>query len=164
MEEATGSHSGTGHHLRIYFDWCATLGLTDADMADVDPIPETAAFEQWRYFNAYKGDWIAAIAGIAFIESASAKRNDMIIESSSTTTATSGAATASNTGRYTPRRSRRATATSARPSCAATPSTTTPRAGCGRRVRRSIDLQWLAFDGMYRAFILKEPRYARWQE
>ena len=31
-------------------------------------------------------------------------------------------------------------------------------------VRRSIDLQWLAFDGMYRAFFEDDPRYRRWQE
>ncbi|MYI14825.1 MAG: hypothetical protein F4108_03750, partial [Acidimicrobiaceae bacterium] len=52
MEEATGSHSGTGHHLQIYFNWCATLGLSAEEMMATDAIPETAAFEQWRFFNA----------------------------------------------------------------------------------------------------------------
>ena len=30
-------------------------------------------------------------------------------------------------------------------------------------VRSSIDLQWLSFDGMYRAFVDLDERYARWQ-
>ncbi len=164
MEEATGSHSGTSHHLRIYFDWCATLGLSDEDMAKVDPIPETAAFEQWRYFNAYKGDWIAAIAGIAFIESASAKRNDLLIESfvnnygyergsdglkyweihASEIEEGHGDIGPAIVRRY------------------ALDDYTQNRVWTA--VRRSIDLQWLAFDGMHRAFIQKDPRYTRWQE
>ena len=27
----------------------------------------------------------------------------------------------------------------------------------------SIDLQWLAFDGMHRAFFLQDPAYERWR-
>ena len=30
-------------------------------------------------------------------------------------------------------------------------------------VQASIDLQWLAFDGMYRAFIDLDSRYERWR-
>ncbi len=164
MEEATGSHSGTGHHLQIYFDWCTTLGLSAQDMKTTDPIPETAAFEQWRYFNAFKGDWIAAIAGISFIEAASAQRNDLLIESFVNNygyeRGSSGlkyweihaSEIEEGHGDIGPAIVRRY----------ALDDYTQDRVW--NAVRRSIDLQWLAFDGIYRAFVLDEDRYARWQE
>ena len=164
MEEATGSHSGTGHHLQIYFNWCATLGLSAEEMMATDAMPETAAFEQWRYFNAFKGDWIAAIAGIAFIEGASAKRNDMLIESFvkdyGYTKGSEGltyweihaSEIEEDHGDIGPAIVRRYA------------NDDYTRTRVWNAVRRSIDLQWLAFDGMYRAFFEDDPRYKRWQE
>jgi len=164
MEEATGSHSGTGHHLQIYFNWCATLGLSPEEMRATDPIPETAAFEQWRYFNAFKGDWIAAIAGIAFIESASAKRNDLLIESF---VQNYGYERGSEGLQYWEIHASEIEEGHGDIGPAIIRRYALDDYTQGRvfnAVRRSIDLQWLAFDGMHRAFFLEDPRYARWQE
>ena len=57
-----------------------TFGLTQDDLDNNPTIPECKAFVHWRYHLAYKGDWLGAIAGIAFIEGASARRNDIIID------------------------------------------------------------------------------------
>lgn len=164
MEEATGNQSGTGHHLTIYFNWCAELGLTPDDMRRVEPIPETLAFEQWRYHNGFKGDWLSAIWGISFIEAASAERNDLLIGGfvkhynfergsqglqywelhSSEIEEGHGDIGRVMVERY------------------ANDEFTQQRARLA--VRRSIDLQWSAFDGMYRAFVEEHPRYERWRK
>ena len=51
LEEATGVHSGTAHHLTVYFNWCETLGLTPEMMKATKAMPETAAFEIGYFFS-----------------------------------------------------------------------------------------------------------------
>lgn len=163
LEEGAGAESGTGRHLDIFVEHAQAFGLTRQDLDGTDPIPECKAFVHWRYHLAYKGDWLGAIAGIAFIEGASARRNDIIIDGlvehygfergapdllfwelhASEIEEGHGDVGPLIVGRYANDEPTRASVLDA--------------------VTTSIDLQWLAFDGMHRAFFLEDPAYQRWR-
>jgi pyrroloquinoline quinone (PQQ) biosynthesis protein C len=162
MEEGAGTQSGTTDHRVPFFRHCEALGLNARDVIEGDPLPECRAFNNWRYFLPLSGDWLGGIAGISFIEGASARRNDLIIEGlvahyeftrgspelqywelhASEIEEGHGDAGPTLVRLYA--RDERA------------------RDGVRRAVRTSIDLQWLAFDGMYRAYFDRDPRYERW--
>ena len=163
LEEGAGTDSGTDRHLNVFLTHAQAFGLTQADLDNTDPIPECKAFVHWRYHLAYKGDWLGAIAGIAFIEGASARRNDIIIDGlvehygfnrgdpdllfwelhASEIEEGHGDIGDVVVGRYA--------------------NDTHTQKGVMDAVITGIDLQWLAFDGMYRAFFLNDEAYRRWQ-
>lgn len=162
MEEGAGTQSETMDHRIPYFRHCGALGLSREEIVNGDPIPECRAFNHWRYFLPMKGDWLAGIAGISFIEGASARRNDLIVEG---LVAHYGfergsdelqywelhsSAVEEGHGEAAPRLIRRFARDDR------------TRAAVWSAARTSIDLQWLAFDGMYRAFVERLPRYERW--
>ena len=163
LEEGAGTESGTERHLNVFLEHAKAFGLTQDDLDNNPTVPECKAFVHWRYYLAYKGDWLGAIAGIAFIEGASARRNDIIIDGlvehygfergapdllfwelhASEIEEGHGDIGAVVVGRY---------ANDAHTQQSVLDAVVT-----------SIDLQWLAFDGMHRAFFLEDPAYERWR-
>ena len=163
LEEGAGTDSGTERHLNVFLEHAQAFGLTQDDLDNNLTIPECKAFMHWRYYLAYKGDWLGAIAGIAFIEGASARRNDIIIEGlvehygfergapdllfwelhASEIEEGHGDIGPLVVARYANDEFTRRSVMDA--------------------VVTSIDLQWLAFDGMHRAFFLEDPAYERWR-
>ncbi len=163
LEEGAGHDSGTDRHLNVFLAHAQAFGLTQDDLDNTPTIPECKAFVHWRYYLAYKGDWLGAIAGIVFIEGASARRNDIIIDGlvehygfelgapdllfwelhASEIEEGHGDIGPLMVERY---------ARDAHTQESVLEAVTT-----------SIDLQWLAFDGMYRAFFLMDPAYGRWR-
>jgi pyrroloquinoline quinone (PQQ) biosynthesis protein C len=163
LEEGAGTVSGTARHLDVFLEHAKAFGITREELDTADPIPECKAFVHWRYHLAYKGDWLGAICGIAFIEAASAARNDLILDGlirhygfergrpdllfwelhASEIEEGHGTIGPTVVRRY---------ANDAH-----------VRKDVLEAVRTSIDLQWLAFDGMHRAFFLDDPRYERWR-
>lgn len=162
MEEGAGTQSETMDHRIPYFRHCEALGLSREEVAGGDPIPECRAFNTWRYFLPLKGDWLAGIAGISFIEGASARRNDLIVEGlvkhygfergsdSLQYWELHSSAVEEGHGEAAPKLIRRFARDDR------------TREAVWSAARASIDLQWLAFDGIYRAFIERQARYERW--
>ena len=163
LEEGAGQDSGTERHLNVFLAHARAFDLTQDDLDNNATIPECKAFAHWRYYLAYKGDWLAAIAGIAFIEGASARRNDIIIEGlvdhygfergaddllfwelhASEIEEGHGDIGPLVVARYANDEHTQREVMEA--------------------VITSIDRQWLAFDGIYRAFFLEDPAYDRWR-
>jgi pyrroloquinoline quinone (PQQ) biosynthesis protein C len=162
MEEGAGVQSGTTDHRIPFFRHCEELSLTRDEVVNGAPLPECRAFNNWRYFLPLKGDWLGGIAGISFVEGASAKRNDLIVdglvEHYGFVRGSDGlqywelhsSATEEGHGEAAPKLIRRFARDDR------------TRAGIREAAMASIDLQWLAFDGMYRAFFEEDPRYKRW--
>ena len=163
MEEGAGTQSGTTDHRVPFFRHCEALGLSADDVKKGEPIPECRAFNNWRYFLPLQGDWLGGIAGVSFIEGASAERNDLIVEG---LVRHYGFAHGSTELQYWELHS--SAIEEEHGDVAPTLIRKFARDDRTRErvreaVRASIDLQWLAFDGMYRAFIDVDPRYGRWR-
>lgn len=162
MEEGAGTQSQTMDHRIPYFRHCEALGLTRDDVVHGDPLPECRAFNIWRYHLPLRGDWLAGLAGISFIEGASARRNDLIVEGlvehygfergsdALLYWELHSSAVEEGHGEAAPKLVRRFARDDR------------TRAAVFAAARTSIDLQWLAFDGIYRAFVERQPRYERW--
>ena len=162
MEEGAGTSSDTDRHLGIFFAHAAAFDLSEADLENTAVIPECTAFIHWRYHLAFKGDWLGAMAGSYFIEGASAERNDIILaglvehydfvpgSEAILFWELHASEIEEEHGDIGPLISRYATGEHSQQSVLSA-------------VATGIDMQWLAFDGMYRAFFLEEPGYRRWR-
>lgn len=162
MEEGAGTSSDTDRHLEIYFAHAAAFGLSPEDLESTLVIPECTAFIHWRYYLAYKGDWLGAIAGSYFIEGASAERNDIILEGliehygfvpgneDILFWELHASEVEEEHGEIGPLISKYATDEHS-------------QSGVLSALQTGIDMQRMAFDGMYRAFFLEDPTYERWR-
>ncbi len=163
MEEGAGVQSGTTDHRIPFFRHCEALGMSEHGVKMGEPIPECRAFNNWRYFLPLQGDWLGGISGVSFIEGASARRNDLIVDG---LVAHYGFIRGSEGLQYWELHSsiieegHGDTAPALLRKFARDDRT---RDRVRRAVRTSIDLQWLAFDGMYRAFVDLDPRYEPWR-
>lgn len=162
LEEATGKESGTSHHLIPYFTFCEALGISKEELKATDPLPETQAMNYWRFYHPMQGNWLEGIVGICFIEAASSRRNDIILESlirdfgfkkgspELTYWETHASEIEEGHGDIGPVVINKYATTEFM------------QERVWQAVRSSIDLQWLAFDGVYRCFVENQPRYQRW--
>ena len=162
LEEATGRESGTSHHLHLYHAFLGALGISVEEIKATEPMPETLALNHWRFYHALQGNWLEGIVGIAFIEGASARRNDIILNAlirdfgfrrgsdELTYWETHGSAIEEHHGDIAPVVIRKY----------ATAEWIQNRVRTA--VRSGIDLQWLFTDGVKRAYVDREPRYQRW--
>ena len=163
LEEGAGHDSGTERHLNVFLAHAQAFGLSQDDLDNCPTIPECKAFMHWRYYLAYKGDLAGRHSRHRLHRGrvGPAKRHH-------------------HRG---PGRALRIRARRSRPAVLELHASEieeghgdigplvvsryandefTQRAVMDAVVT-SIDLQWLAFDGMYRAFFEEDPAYDRWR-
>ncbi|MDG2262760.1 MAG: iron-containing redox enzyme family protein [Actinomycetota bacterium] len=162
MEEGAGTSSDTDRHLKIYFSHAAAFGLSESDLENTLVIPECLAFIHWRYYLAFKGDWLGAMAGSYFIEGASAERNDIILQG---LVEHYGFLPGSDDLLFWELHASEVEEEHGDigPLVAKYATDEFIQQGVLSALRTGIDLQRLAFDGMYRAFFTDDPTYERWR-
>lgn len=164
VEEGTGELSGTESHRGLFVRFAVACGYASKEELDqVLPLPETEAFLDWRELLMYQRSWLELYAAQGFcLEGTASERMTRIVNG---LTQHYGFDRDSDEIRYWtlhmgvdeehmlvgPEAVRKYAVTDIQ------------QEQVRRAVAKTLDQFWLAFDGIKRAFVDKDPLYARWR-
>ncbi|HXG36996.1 MAG TPA: iron-containing redox enzyme family protein [Dehalococcoidia bacterium] len=81
VEEGTGEITGTESHRGLYIKFAEACGYTRDELDQVEPLPETHAFLDWRELLIYQRSWLELYACQGFcLEGTAAPRMARIVE------------------------------------------------------------------------------------
>jgi pyrroloquinoline quinone (PQQ) biosynthesis protein C len=163
VEEGTGEITGTDSHKGLFIRFAAACGLAKEALDRVEPTPETSAFLDWRELLMYQRTWLELYAcqGLC-LEGTASERMARIVNG---LTRYYGFERSSEELRYwTLHMGVDEEHMKVGPLAVERYATTDPQQAQVRAaVRKTLDQFWLAFDGIKRAFVDKDPLYARWR-
>lgn len=164
VEEGTGEISGTDSHRGLFIRFAASCGYPSREELDrVRPLPETAAFLDWRELLMYQRTWLELYAAQGFcLEGTASERMSRIVTG---LTQHYGFDRESEEIRYWtlhmgvdeehmlvgPLAVRKYAVTDLQ------------QDQVRQAVQKTLDQFWLALDGIKRAFVDKDPMYAAWR-
>ena len=163
LEEARGTVSGVAPHKVLFRRWASTIGITEDDLRGIEPLPEVHALLDWRHRLIHERSWVEVVAAQGFaLEGQSPDRMDRIVEGLTQRYgytaeqvefwAIHGSWVEKEHGAVGPAVVREQ-ATSVE-----------MQARVRDAVRRTVDVCWLMFDGIHRAYVDRDPAYRRWWE
>lgn len=163
VEEGTGGITGTESHKGLYIRFAKACGYTQEELDRIAPLPETEALLDWRELLMYQRSWLELYASQGFcLEGTASERMARIVNG---LTKHYGFDGDSEEIRY----------------WALHMSVDEEHMKVGpyavekyavadwqqdqvrRAVQKTLDIFWLAFDGIKRAFVDKDPLYAKWR-
>ncbi len=163
VEESTGEISGTDSHKGLYIRFAGAFGFSKEELNRVEPLPETLAFVDWRELLMYQRSWLELYASQGFcLEGTAGPRMSRIVKG---LTQHYGFKMDSEDIRYWtlhmgvdeehmkvgPEAVRKYAVTDVQ------------QAEVSQSVQKTLDLFWLAFDGIKRAFVDIDPLYSKWR-
>lgn len=163
VEEGTGEITGTDSHKGLYLRFAEACGLAKAELDRVAPLPETEAFLDWRELLLYQRSWLELYASQGFcLEGTAGERMARIVKG---LTQRYGFSRDSEDIRYwTLHMSVDEEHMKVGPYAVekyAASDFQQEQIRCA--VQKTLDIFWLAYDGIKRAFVDRDPVYARWR-
>ncbi|HLH78062.1 MAG TPA: iron-containing redox enzyme family protein [Candidatus Binataceae bacterium] len=163
MEEATGAGTKTGGHKDLYQRFAVACGYSEEELNAVAPLPETKAFLAWRELLINQRSWLELYAGQGFcLEGTAAPRMTRIVNG-----------LVNHYGFD--RKSRDIEYWTVHMSVDEEHMRVGPYAVAKyavsdfdqervrQAVQQTLDIFWLALDGVKRAFVDEDPLYADWR-
>ena len=163
VEEGTGEITGTDSHKRLYLRFAEASGLAKGELDRVLPLPETEAFLDWRELLMYQRSWLELYASQGFcLEGTASERMTRIVKG---LTGHYGFSRESEEIRYwTLHMSVDEEHMKVGPYAVEKYATTDfQQEEVRRAAQKTLDIFWLAYDGIKRAFVDRDPLYARWR-
>jgi pyrroloquinoline quinone (PQQ) biosynthesis protein C len=164
QEEAAGGDTGTAGHKDLYIRFAAALGIPREELDATLPLPETAALLHWRELLISQRSWLETYAcqGMALEGTASQRMTRVIAglvdhygferESEAIeywTVHMSVDVEHMKVGPYVVERYA---------------VSDLEQEAVRRSMRSTLDIFWLVYDGIVRAFVDRDPLYAAWRE
>ena len=163
VEEGTGEISGTDSHRGLFIRFATACGYESREELDsVPPLPETSAFLDWRELLMYQRSWLELYACQGFcLEGTASERMSRIVTGLTTHY---GFDRDSDDIRYwTLHMGVDEEHMKVGPLAVRKYAVTDHQQEQVRQaVQKTLDQFWLAFDGIKRAFVDKDPVYAGW--
>ncbi|HEY6197497.1 MAG TPA: iron-containing redox enzyme family protein [Candidatus Binatia bacterium] len=163
VEEGTGEITGTDSHKGLYIRFALACGYTREQIDAVKPLPETEAFLDWRELLMYQKTWLELYAAQGFcLEGTASERMTRIVNG---LTKHYGFKRESEDIRYwTLHMGVDEEHMKVGPLAVERYATTDFQQNQVRHaVQKTLDQFWLAYDGIQRAFVDKDPLYAAWR-
>ena len=163
VEEGTGEITGTDSHKGLYIRFALACGYSKKGLDRIEPLPETEAFLDWRELLIYQRSWLELYASQGFcLEGTANERMTRIVTG---LTKHYGFSLDSEEIRYWtlhmgvdeehmkvgPLAVERYAATDWQ------------QEQVRRAVQKTLDIFWLAYDGIKRAYVDRDPLYAAWR-
>jgi len=164
VEEGTGEITGTDSHKGLYIRFAEACGYTREELDRIEPLPETEAFLDWRELLTYQRSWLELYACQGFcLEGTAGERMTRIVNG---LTKHYGFRRESEEIRYwTLHMSVDEEHMRVGPYAVEKYALTDYQQEQARRaVRKTLDIFWLAYDGIQRAFVDRDPLYAAWRK
>ena len=161
VEEGTGEITGTDSHKGLYIRFAEACGYTREELDRIEPLPETEAFLDWRELLTYQRSWLELYAGQGFcLEGTASERMTRIVNG---LTKHYGFRRDSEEIRYwTLHMSVDEEHMRVGPYAVEKYALTDFQQEQVRRaVQKTLDIFWLAYDGIQRAFVDRDPLYAK---
>ena len=163
VEEGTGEISGTDSHKGLYIRFAGAFGFSKEELNRVEPLPETLAFVDWRELLMYQRSWLELYASQGFcLEGTASLRMSRIVNG---LTQHYGFKKDSEDIRYwtlhmgVDEEHMKVGPVAVRKYAV----TDVQQAEVRQSVQKTLDLFWLAFDGIKRAFVDVDPLYSKWR-
>ncbi len=163
VEEGTGEITGTDSHKGLYVRFAKACGYSKEELDRVEPLPETEAFLAWRDVLIYQRSWLELYASQGFsLEGTANERMTRIVNG---LPKHYGFDRSSEDIRYwTLHMSVDEEHMLVGPYAVEKYAVTDEQQEMVRRaVSKTLDIFWLAYDGIKRAFVDKDPLYAKWR-
>jgi pyrroloquinoline quinone (PQQ) biosynthesis protein C len=163
VEEGTGEITGTDSHKGLFIRFAKGCGYSKEELDRVEPTPEAQAFLDWRELLMYQRSWLELYACQGFcLEGTANERMARIVTG---LTQHYGFDRAAEDIRYwTLHMGVDEEHMKVGPVAVERYALTDPQQDAVRAsVQKTLDQFWLAFDGIKRAFVDKDPLYARWR-
>jgi len=164
VEEGTGEITGTDSHKGLYIRFAKACGYTREELDGIEPLPETEAFLDWRELLTHQRSWLELYASQGFcLEGTASERMTRIVNG---LTKHYGFRRDSEEIRYwTLHMSVDEEHMRVGPYAVEKYALTDFQQEQVRRaVRKTLDIFWLAYDGIQRAFVDRDPLYAAWRK
>jgi len=163
VEEGTGEITGTDSHKRLFIRFAKAFGYSKEELDRVQPLPETQAFLDWRELLMYQRSWLELYASQGFcLEGTASPRMARIVKG---LTQHYGFKMDSEDIRYwtlhmgVDEEHMKVGPVAVKKYAVADLQQEQVR----EAVQKTLDIFWLAFDGIKRAFVDKDPLYSRWR-
>ncbi len=163
VEESTGEITGTDSHKNLYIRFAESCGFSKEELDGVEPLPETQAFLDWRELLMYQRSWLELYASQGFcLEGTASERMTRIVNG---LTKHYGFDRNSEEIRYwTLHMGVDEEHMKVGPLAVERYAVTDYQQDLVRSaVQKTLDQFWLAWDGIQRAFVDRDPVYARWR-
>ncbi len=163
IEEGTGELTGTDSHKGLYIKFAEAAGIPRKELDAAEPLPETWAFLAWRELLLYQRSWLELYAAQGFcLEGTASGRMTKIVEG---LTKHYGFKPSSEEIRYwTLHMSVDEEHMKVGPLAVERYAITDGLQATVRdAVQKTLDIFWLAYDGIHRAFVDNDPLYERWR-
>jgi len=163
VEEGTGEITGTDSHKRLFIRFAKVCGYSKEELDRVQPLPETQAFLDWRELLMYQRSWLELYASQGFcLEGTASLRMARIVKG---LTQHYGFKMDSEDIRYwTLHMGVDEEHMKVGPVAVKKHAVTDLQQEQVREaVQKTLDIFWLAFDGIKRAFVDKDPLYSKWR-
>ena len=163
VEEGTGEITGTDSHKRLFIRFAKAFGYSKEELDRVQPLPETQAFLDWRELLMYQRSWLELYASQGFcLEGTASPRMSRIVKG---LTQHYGFKMDSEDIRYwTLHMGVDEEHMKVGPEAVKKYAVTDVQQEQVRQaVQKTLDIFWLAFDGIKRAFVDKDPLYSSWR-
>lgn len=164
VEEGTGGIIGTDSHKGLYIRFAEACGYTRKELDGIEPLPETEAFLDWRELLIYQRSWLELYAAQGFcLEGTASERMTRIVNG---LTKHYGFRRESEEIRYwTLHMSVDEEHMRVGPYAVEKYALTDFQQEQVRHaVQKTLDIFWLAYDGIQRAFVDRDPLYAAWRK
>ena len=163
VEEGTGEITGTDSHKGLYIRFALACGYTREELDRVEALPETEAFLDWRELLIYQRTWLELYASQGFcLEGTASERMTRIVNG---LTKHYGFVRESEAIRYwTLHMGVDEEHMKVGPLAVERYAVTDLQQDQVRRaVQKTLDQFWLAYDGIKRAFVDRDPLYVKWR-
>ena len=163
IEEGTGEITGTDSHKGLFIRFAKAFGYTREELDRVQPLPETEAFLDWRELLMYQRSWLELYASQGFcLEGTASQRMSRIVHG---LTNHYGFSRESEDIRYwTLHMGVDEEHMKVGPVAVKKYAVTDIQQEQVRQaILKTLDIFWLAFDGINRAFVEKDPLYSAWR-
>jgi pyrroloquinoline-quinone synthase len=163
IEEGTGELTGTDSHKGLYIRFAEAAGITRKELDATEPLPETWAFLAWRELLISQRSWLELYAAQGFcLEGTASGRMARIVHG---LRAHYGFRAESEDIRYwTLHMGVDEEHMKVGPFAVERYAITDDlQARVRDAVQKTLDIFWLAHDGIHRAFVDRDPLYERWR-
>jgi len=163
IEEGTGELTGTDSHKGLYIRFAEAAGIPRGELDATEPLPETCAFLAWRELLIYQRSWLELYAAQGFcLEGTASGRMARIV-----TGLTKHYGFTPNSAEikyWTLHMGVDEEHMKVGPLAVERYATTDDlQRRVGDTVQKTLDIFWLAYDGIERAFVAHDPLYQRWR-
>lgn len=163
VEEGTGGITGTESHKGLYLRFAKACGYTQEELDRIEPLPETEALLDWRELLMYQRSWLELYASQGFcLQGTASERMARIVNG--LTKHYSFDRNSEDIRYWTLHMSVDEEHMKVGPYAVEKYAVTEWQQEQVRRaVHKTLDIFWLAYDGIKRAFVDRDPLYAKWR-